>query len=143
MQCAKTTSSTPAPKSNRNMLSILNIKSVLGSYTDLGGLERAKFLCGHDNLQLKSPQALPLEWTWGSWGRGALQLPEQINFKDHMSGRKSSSGKRVLDPSGQGRLVLSEASSLLNSHNCACRRQERGDGGSKFPECFQMHLAHS
>lgn len=61
MQCAKTTSSAPAPKSNTNTLSILNIKSVHGSYTDLRGPKRAKFLYGQDDLQLKSPQALPLE----------------------------------------------------------------------------------
>lgn len=86
-QCAKTTSSASAPKSNRNALSILNIKSVLGSYTDVGGPRRAKFLCGHDDLQLKSLQALP------GHGWGSSTVTRTDNLEDHRWGKKSSSGK--------------------------------------------------
>lgn len=47
------------------------------------------------------------------------------------------------DSSGQGRRAVRGLQRPQQPHAaCAYRRQERRGGGSKFPESFQMHLAH-
>lgn len=57
--------------------------SVNGNYTDLGGPKMAEFLCGHGDLQLESPHALPY-----GLGCGGRTVTRADYFKDHRSGRK-------------------------------------------------------
>lgn len=135
MQCAKTTSSTPAPKSNRNTLSILNIKSVLESYTDLRGRKRAKFLYGQEDLQLKSLRlCLWSEHGGGEVGRGS-PVTRTDNFKEGYR-REGMSWNLV------GRAdMLSEASSALISQmqpvHAGDRRAEVGATSSmRVSKCF-------
>lgn len=127
-QCAKTTSSTPAPKPNRNTLSILNIKSVLGSYTDLRRPKTAKFFYGQDNLQLKSPKLC----LWSEHGGGEVGRGSPVTRTDYFKegyGREGMSWNLV-DRAD----MLSEASSALNSHmqpvHAGDRRDEVGAANS-------------
>lgn len=73
-------------------ISIKQKTAVPASYTDVGGPKRTKFLCGCDDLQLKSPQALPLERTLV----GSSTVTGTSCFKDH------SAEEHELDPSCQG-----------------------------------------
>lgn len=144
MECA---CSVPRPqvqpqhqKSNRNTLSILNIKSVLGSYTDLRGPKRATFLYGQDNLQLKSPRLCP----WSEHGGGEVGRGSPVTRTDYFKEgyRREGMSWNLVDRAD----MLSEASSARPQQPhaaCACRRQESRGRGSKFPESFQMLLAHS